>query len=447
MRILLVVHQFFPQFTFGTEVLTYSVARELISRGHEVHVLTGYPSDQNLSDVERFDEYLYEGIHVYRFYHVYGAVLGQPSKRRLSYDNPLAVAYFKQVLDKFKPEKVHFFHLSLLGTGLIDSAVDARIPAFMTATDFWSICPTAQLVLKNGRLCNGPSAFAGNCVKHLAQLTQTGLVGKIAALLPASAVDLLVRATQSGVLPPYPHRAEIEAVGTRRGINVARLNKLDKIIAPNRLMKQTLVENGVSPHLIIQSAYGITVNKSDMDVPRASPGRPFRLGFIGSLAQHKGCHILIQAFKNLPVREAVLKIYGSLEDFPEYSGELKRLAFGRSDIEFCGTFPNAKIAEVLMDIDALVVPSLWYENNPLVVYSAQASRCPVIASDYPGISEVIQHEDNGLLFEAGNISALSAQLLRLINEPGLAARLSANYRRPKSTFQYVDELLILWKSV
>lgn len=446
MKILLAVHQFFPQFTFGTEVLTYSVARELISRGHEVHILTGYPTDQNLMDEELFDEYLFEEIHVYRFYHMYGAASRQPSKRRPSYDNSLVAAYFKQILCKFKPDVVHFFHLSLLGTGLIDQVVKARIPAFMTATDFWAICPTAQLVLRNGRLCNGPSAFAGNCVKHLAQLTQEGLVGKIATWIPSSAVDLLVRATQSGILPSYPHHAEIEAVGSRRGINVARLNKLNRIVAPNNLMKQMLVENGISPHLIIQSAYGINVNKSEMDALRAPPGRPFRFGFIGSLAQHKGCHILIQAFKNLPIREAVLKIYGSLGDFPEYSDELKRLASGRPDIEFCGTFSNTKIAEVLADLDALVVPSLWYENNPLVVYSAQASRCPVVASDYPGISEVIQHEDNGLLFDAGNIPALSTQLLRLINEPGLATRLSANYRRPKSMTHYVDELLTLWTS-
>ncbi|WP_025915738.1 glycosyltransferase family 4 protein [Herminiimonas sp. CN] len=446
MRILLTVHQFFPQFTFGTEVLTYSVARELIARGHEVRVLTGYPTDRNLADEERFDEYLFEGIQVYRFYHVYSTAAGQPSKRRLGYDNPLAAAYFKQVLDRFEPDVVHFFHLSLLGTGLIDHAVDACIPAFMTATDFWPICPTAQLVLHNGRPCHGPSPFAGNCVKHLAQLTQEGLVGKIATLLPSSAVDLLVRATQSGLLPPYPHHAEIEAVGARRGINVARLNRLNRILAPNRLMQQMLTDNGVTPHLIMQSAYGINLNESEMDAPRAPPGQPFRLGFIGSLAHHKGCHILIQAFKNLPIHQAVLKIYGNLEDFSEYSDELKRLAADQPGIEFCGTFSNAKIAEVMADLDALVVPSLWYENNPLVIYSAQASRCPVVASDYPGISEAIRHEDNGLLFEAGNISALATQLLRLVNEPGLAARLSANYRQPKSITRYVDELLTLWKT-
>ena len=169
------------------------------------------------------------------------------------------------------------------------------------------------------------------------------------------------------------------------------------------------------------------------------------MGYIGTLATHKGCHILIEAFKALPAGQAILKIYGRMEDFPDYSSELKRLAENNEAIEFCGTFHNSKIGEVLADLDALVVPSLWYENTPLVVYSAQAARCPVVASDFPGLSAVIQDQVNGLLFEAGNPAALAKQLSRLINEPDFVERLSANSQQPKSTSSYVDELLNIWK--
>ena len=173
----------------------------------------------------------------------------------------------------------------------------------------------------------------------------------------------------------------------------------------------------------------------------------FRVGFVGMLAQHKGCHILIDAFQALPPGRAVLKIYGNTEGYPEYSAKLKRLAGNHGAIEFCGVFPNSKIAEVMADLDVLVVPSLWYENTPLVLYSAQAAHCPVVASDFPGISEVIRDEVNGLLFEAGNVAALVKQLSRLIDEPDLAARLSANSQQPKSTATYVDELLSIWNAV
>jgi glycosyltransferase involved in cell wall biosynthesis len=101
---------------------------------------------------------------------------------------------------------------------------------------------------------------------------------------------------------------------------------------------------------------------------------------------------------------------------------------------------------VFAAIDVLVVPSLWYENTPLVLYSAQAAGCPVVASNMPGLAAVIQHNENGLLFESGCSVDLEKQLTRLITEDGLLRRLSADARIPKSTEIYVDELLTLWQS-
>lgn len=446
MKILLTVHQFFPQYAFGTEVLTCSVARELIARGHEVHVLTGHPPDKDSLDEERFDEYEFEGIHVYRFHHVSTLMTGQTSMIELDYDNRLAATYFAQILARFKPDVVHFFHLAQLGTGLIELAVQARIPAFMTPTDFWAICPTSQLVLCDGSQCRGPSAYAGNCVKHLTQNTRTGLVGMAAEWIPTAWADLLVRLTQAGVLPRYPYRAGVMALSARLGINIARLNRLSGIVSPSGMMSEVLLRYGVSPHLIIQAAFGIDVTGSESNISRQPPRQPFRVGFVGALGHHKGCHILIDAFKTLPAGRAILKIYGNMETFPDYASELKQLAGDNDAIEFCGVFHNSKIAEVMADLDVLVVPSLWYENTPLVVYSAQAARCPVVASDFPGLSEVIKNEVNGLLFEAGNVAALAKQLSRLIVEPDLAVRLSANARQPKSTATYVDELLSIWNA-
>ena len=445
-KILLTVHQFFPEHGSGTEVLTLSVARELMARGYEVHVFTGNPSVPEIKEEERFDEYAYEGIHVYRFHHAYTPMYGQTSKVELSYDNNLAANYFGQILERFKPDLVHFFHLDRLGTGLIDLTVGAGIPAFMTPTDFWLICPTAQMVLCNGNMCQGPIPYGGNCIKHLAEISLKGLAGRLVKWLPTSLASLLARLTQANVMPPYPQRGEIQAISSRLKINMTRLNQLNGIVTPNRFMSEKLVQHGLSPHLVIQSAFGIEVDRSIANAPRQSIRQPFRVGYIGTLATHKGCHILIEAFKALPAGQAILKIYGRMEDFPDYSSSLKQLAENNDAIEFCGTFHNSKIGEVLADLDVLVVPSLWYENTPLVVYSAQAARCPVVASDFPGLSAVIQDQVNGLLFEAGNPAALTKQLFRLIKEADLAEQLSANSQQPKSTSSYVGELLNIWEA-
>ena len=173
---------------------------------------------------------------------------------------------------------------------------------------------------------------------------------------------------------------------------------------------------------------------------------PLRVGFIGTLAFHKGGHILIEAFQQLLAPGAILKLYGCSEEDQDYASSLQVRAGGNESIEFCGTFPNSQIAKVFEGIDVLVVSSLWYENTPLVVYSAQAARCPVVASDLPGLSAVIKNNENGLLFESGCSVDLEKQLTRLVTEDGLLHRLSANAPTPKSTELYVDELLTAWNS-
>ena len=84
----------------------------------------------------------------------------------------------------------------------------------------------------------------------------------------------------------------------------------------------------------------------------------------------------------LPASDVELKIYGGLEDYPQYVAAA-RAAAGDPRITFCGTFANQEIGRVFAGIDVLVVPSVWYENTPLVISSAQQAGCPVIASDMP----------------------------------------------------------------
>lgn len=447
MRILLTTHQFFPQFAAGTEILTCSVAYELIKRGHVVHVLTGYPGSTSLPDEDRFDEYDFEGIHVYRFHHAYTAMGSQVSMIEVGYDNHLGADYFERILMNFKPDVVHFFHLNRLGTGLIDRAVQAGIPRFMTPTDFWTICPTGQLLLNDGSLCSGPSAHAGNCVKHLAQSLQNGWLGKSFNLIPTAGVDLLVKFTKNSSLLKYPKQGEVVAISNRLPVNIARLNHLNGLLVPNKFMKEFLMRYGVEPSLFHEGAFGIEMNSSVENKQYKSHQAKLRVAFIGTLAPHKGCHILIDAFKMLPETSATLKIYGQLNDFPDYVGKLKSLACKQKSIEFCGTFPNSEISEIFKDIDVLVVPSIWYENTPLVLYSAQAAQCPVVVSNLSGLTEVIQQDENGLLFVTGNSIDLARQLHRLISEEGLLQRLSIHARPPKSTKSYVDDLLGMWQSV
>lgn len=446
MKVLLVAHQFFPDYSAGTEVLTRSVAKELMAQGHTVSVMTGHPGSASLSEDARTDVYEYEGIQVYRFHHVYIPMGGQRSMIEVGYDNRLAAAFFARILAEMGPDVVHFFHLNRLGTGLIEESVRRGVPCFMTPTDFWTICATAQLVYPDGSLCSGPSANSGNCVKHFAQNTSRNKVVQLMAkALPVPAADLLVRLTRGGKLPPYPMHMEVEALGERLPRNVNRLNLLTRIVAPNGFMQKTLLDHGVHADRVVRSAFGIELPAMPGPTRGLGVSRPLQIGFVGTLAPYKGSHVLLEAFKSLTGAHAALSIYGKPGEFPEYVAQLQALAQGNDRIKFRGVFPNAEIAEVMAGLDVLVVPSLWYENTPLVIYSAQASHCVVVASDHPGISEVVRDDVTGLLFEAGNVRALARALQRLIDEPDLLTRLSTNTVVPKSIRTYVDELLEIWQ--
>lgn len=444
MRILLTVHQFFPDYGSGTEVLTYSVAKELLSRGHEVRILTAHPNPAALADEERFDDYLFDDILIYRFHHAYLPMGGQTSLLKLSYDNHLAARGFGRILSQFKPDLVHFFHLNRLGTGLIDEAADAGVSAYFTPTDFWAVCKTAQMVLDNDQACAGPTLYAGNCIKHLAQQQKSGVFASAIEWIPDACMEGLGYLARNRLWPKTGYCQEMSALSTRLETNIVRLNRLQAVVAPSPLLKDLLIRYGVRPELIVESAYGIADQQRTSSPARQSPRQPLRIGYIGTLIPHKGCHVLLQAFNALPKGQAVLRIYGDTNQFAGYTAELKAIAGDRRDVEFCGTFPNSAIAEIMAEFDALVVPSLWHENTPLVIYSAQAAACPVVASDCPGIAGYVEDGKNGLLFEAGNVEALTSKLLQLITDPGLIGSLSARAKAPKSTAAYVDELMAVW---
>jgi glycosyltransferase involved in cell wall biosynthesis len=445
MHILLTVHQFFPEYFSGTEVLTFSVAKELLRRGHQVSVLTGYPARVQMQESERFDSYDLEGMKVYRFKHAYIPLGDQDSISEIEYKNHFVAGYFSHLLKTLRPDIIHFFHLSRLSSTLIDVARQYSIAAFYTPTDFWAVCPTSQLLLDDGNVCAGPTAGGGNCVKHVAILTRWKPYAKTFRFIPIQAIEIAVSIAKSSIpLPRSGYRKEVAALSMRKHFNVSRLNALQAIVSPTKLMTDVLVKNGVNAKLITQSAYGIDITGYEDAKVRDCLSRGVVYGYVGTLAPHKGCHILIEAFTKLPLGSAQLKIYGNPKDFPDYYSSLQNAAKGCESIEFCGTFPNNQIASVLSGIDTLIVPSVWYENTPLVVYSALAAKCPVIASDFPGMSEVVRTDWNGLLFTPGNAKSLLIALERLLADKNLITRLSENCQQPKSTSMYVDELTTMY---
>lgn len=446
MNILLTTHVFLPDHSAGTEVLTFNTAKELQRHGHEVEVVTGFMAQPGLADSQRFDTYEYEGIQVSRFFHNAAPMGGQSNIVEAEYNNLFFARWFRGYLEHFKPDVVHFFHLGLLSASAIDLCHELGIPMVMTPTDFWLICPTYQLRLTDNSMCRGPDRDGVNCVRHAVSNTQRPLVAWIFSRLPSKVVAAMIHRINYGSFSGFWFSPMVRALCQRAGFLRQRMNMLDKVIVPTRLMEEMLVANGLNPGKVAFSRYGIRPTFPEPHSQDAT-GK-VRIGFIGGLSEHKGAHLLISAVRLLPDNISVeLKIYGRSDTDPRYFRKLQQLSDEDQRIHFCGTFPNEIIGKIFAELDVLVVPSIWYENTPLVIYSAQEAGCPVIASNLGGMAEVVEHGKNGLLFEAGDVAGLARAIERLARDRELLQQLAANAIRPKSISDYVAELKVIYDEV
>ncbi|MDW7684978.1 MAG: glycosyltransferase family 4 protein [Bacillota bacterium] len=438
MKILLTVHQFLPKYSSGTEVLTYETAKALLDRGHDVRVLTAEPVERETALNNAYLTDQYNNITVYRL-HYHDAATSNPV--RAEYYNTDNKKTVENLMRDFKPDIVHIMHCYRLSATIIDVFHNLNIPVIVTATDFWLICPYAQLKLPNNKTCIGPDLFSMNCLKCFVSKTQPRAFRQTINRLPKILLVLLGVSARFRIIENWDKGVMFRAIVRRQKYMLNQIKKVNKIIAPTDIMSEILASNGVDKNKIIKLPYGINYNGVRQRKPNKYRGM-IKFAFIGTLYEHKGVHILIKAFTELKKKyhSTELKIYGDVTQFPKYTHYLKKLSAGVGNLYFLGTFPNAEIEEIFEDIDVLVVPSIWYENTPLVIYSAFQTKTPVIATNLGGMSEVVRHNINGLLFEKEDPASLMERMERFLQQPKLLAKLSSGIQQVKSIEENVREL-------
>ncbi|MGB3632909.1 MAG: glycosyltransferase family 4 protein [Rubrobacteraceae bacterium] len=446
MRILLTVHQFLPKHTYGTERLTFDTGQELMARGHEVYVLTtdSIPAEEPHNVAQ---DYEYEGLKVRC---IQTDLRRTPDPTRYEYDNPQMAEHMRAYMREVEPDLVHVMHAGRLSGSVIPAAREFGVPVVFTATDFWSLCRVIHLRRADtGALCLGPNSSGTNCLRCF--IARTGAPQKAKdRYLKRSEVQFRAASalSQTSTMRNTKYMNRIRTVVDRIDYLKDVVNSTDRVIAPTRLNRDIMIRNGIDPALIHLSPYGM--DTSDISSVPPSPTHPSvpRIGYIGSLASHKGTDILIKAVRSIPEAAKIeLKVYGSPSRDPHYFKQLEGLAEGDGRISFTGTFDPDETGRILSEIDVLVVPSRWYENTPLVVYSAFASGTPVVATNLGGLSEVVEHDVNGLLFEAEDIQGLSSNLLRFLFEEDLIERLRKGIKPVKTVEDSVDELEELYEEL
>ena len=447
MHVLLVTHQYFPEYRAGTEVLTRAVAHGMRARACRVTIVAGHPDESLRDDSRRFERVEFEGVTVHRFRHSHAAMGRQRSVAELGYRNDLVADWFSKLLHREAPDIVHVLNFARLGIGIVDEAGAAGVPVVFTATDFWAACPTAQLTLPDGRRCPGPDRLAGNCLQHLA--TQSARTGSAAlARLPPVALSMI-----AALARVFPGRIlsvvdEIDALSRRSTFIRTRLAQLDRVFVPTRLMRQAILDLGVQPSHVFLQAYGMQPPPDDLRQEPIDPeAQRLVLGFVGTLAPHKGLHVVLDALERSPTGDFELHVYGLPGDDADYLNDvlarIERLPCAR----WLGTFPPGDIHRVMASFHALVLPSLWQENAPLVVHAAHQAGRPVIASDLEGLADLVEPGCNGLTFKAGDAEGLGRLLIEIAGDRSILKRISQGIVRPRSTDDYVDELLVHYAQV
>lgn len=169
---------------------------------------------------------------------------------------------------------------------------------------------------------------------------------------------------------------------------------------------------------------------ADDAVGRPREAGPFTIGYAGHLYPWKGVDIVIEAVMALPDARAL--IVGGHEQEPDLE-RVKAFAVEldcSSRVEFTGLVPPGEVATYLTHADVLVLPNRRSAlsdrfTSPLKLFEYMASGRPIVASDLASIREVLTHERNALLAEAGNPQAFVAAIRRLKDDGDLRARLAS----------------------
>lgn len=148
--------------------------------------------------------------------------------------------------------------------------------------------------------------------------------------------------------------------------------------------------------------------------------RAVRLLFVGRLVPKKGLAVLLNALHRVPESVAWrLTVVGSGPLREELEGAAADLP-----VEFVGAMSKKQLRDAYADADVIITPSVPAESGdqdglPVAMLEAMCAGLPVIASDLPGINEVVVDQQNGILVQPGDSAALASAITRLAEDPEL----------------------------
>lgn len=308
-------------------------------------------------------------------------------------DKGLLTRHLRRFLQATQPDLVHLQHTLFIG---YDAIREIRrtlpgVPIVLTLHEFLPIC------------------------HHKGQMVRTHGAALCAEETPRRCSEC------------FPDIAA-DAFSLRKRLIQAHLGLVDLFVAPSRTVRDRFIAWGIAPERILLEDYGQPLPAMPSS-ERRPPHRTF--GFFGQLTEFKGIEVLLRAFAlagrgGVGDRTALLHVHGANLDLQErrFRERVTALLDDRPPGVTCfGPYDPQRVGELMDAVDWVVVPSIWWENSPLVIQEAFSRRRPVICSDIGGMAEKVTHEHDGLHFRVGDPHALAEVVQRTVMSDGLWERL------------------------
>ncbi len=354
------------------------------------------------------------------------------------YRNARVDEAFGRILDEERPDVVHVHHLLDLSLGCLEASLRRAIPTVLTLHDYWLVCPLGQRLMRDLYLCR--EIDRSRCVR-CQRPSRKGLLSSSSWLShPLRSLRALL---MSGAAAPdlalfQDHDRDLKAL----------LSRLDLLVTPSRFHAEELERYGLPRERLRVVENGLPAEPF-RGLERSSSDR-IRFGYVGSVIPSKGVHVLIEAFVRLGRGDVSLDVHG---EAPAYHGDttylerLERLSRGPNPVRFHGRFQSGDLPRILSGLDALVVPSIWFESFCLTAREAFLAGVPVIASRIGALLEAFREGEGGLFFDVGDAKSLRDSLDRFASDAGLRERLRRSVPAVRTTEDAARELLSLYVSM
>jgi len=318
-----------------------------------------------------------------------------------------------KLLTKEKPDIAHlhnfYFHLT---PSIIKVLKKHQIPVVWTMHDYKLICPNYKLFTQ-GNICERCKVYKYyNCLKYK-------------CIKDNSAFSFLA------MIESYLHNWLLKSY-----------QQIDLYISPSQFLKDKVCQWGIKPAQVKHIYNFIDLDKFQ---PLDGPGQG--IVYFGRLSEEKGLMSLVKAMAKLP--EYDLQVIGDGPQKQEISDFIKENKL--TNIELVGYKKGQELYDLVRKARIVVLPSVWYENNPISILESFALAKPVIGTKLGGIPELIKEGQTGFLVEPNNTNSLEYKIKSVYDQQDLLQQISQNCydfaHKQFNSQKHLDQLLAVYQQV